>query len=302
MNSLTDEHIRALDDIGMRWDTVDYLWERNYNAALEYYHEHGDLDVPASYISPDRVRLWDWINKLRKQRQERPEIITDEQIRRLDEIGMLWGSKKERQWDKSYSELCRYKRKYGNVDVSASFVSNGVKLYAWLDRQRRLHEKGADCISEERIKKLEALGIEWKKESRWEKNYKLAKKYFDEHGTINIKSGSDKGLRTLQLWVNKQKRLINEKEKGKTVSSEQLQKLEAIGLSRDNAYELKWKEQYAEAKAYFSKHHDLKAAPEYIGTNGKKLYRWLDKQRNAKRRGKLSDERIKLLDDIGMIW
>ena len=212
MNSLTDEHIRALDDIGMRWDTVDYLWERNYNSALEYYHEHGDLDVPASYISPNGVRLWDWINKLRKQRQERPESITDEQIRRLDEIGMLWGSKKERQWDKSYSELCRYKRKYGDVDVPASYVSNGVKLYTWLDRQRRLHEKGTGCISEERIKKLEALGIEWKKESRWEKNYKLAKKYFDEHGTINIKSGNDKSLRNLQLWVNKQKRLINEKE------------------------------------------------------------------------------------------
>ena len=134
------------------------------------------------------------------------------------------------------------------------------------------------------------------------KELSACKKNYDENGTLNIKCSQTNGLRSLQLWLNKQKRLINEKEKGKTVSSEQLQKLEAIGLSRYNAYELKWKEQYAEAKAYFSKHHDLKAAPEYIGTNGKKLYSWLNRQRNAKREGKLSNEHIKLLDAICMVW
>ncbi|MBR1383493.1 MAG: Helicase associated domain protein [Ruminococcus sp.] len=233
MSSLTEEHIKDLDEIGMMWDTLDYIWERNYNAAVEYFHKNGNLDVPASYVDPNGVRLWEWINKLRRLRQDKPERLTDEQIRRLDEIGMLWGTKKERQWEKGNSELCRYKKKYGNVDVPASYVSNGIRLYSWLDRQRRLHEKGSDYLDTDKTERLETLGVEWEKTSRWEKNYQLAKKYYDENGTLNIRCSQTNGLRSLQLWVNKQKRLAEGKENGRQkgkLSTERIKLLDAIGM------------------------------------------------------------------------
>ena len=288
-------------------DTLSASWDMMYEKLAEYHKANGNVDVPFNYITEDFCTLGVWVARQRRiYNGKLAGTLTEEHINALNEIGMLWGTKKERQWEKSYYELCRYKKKYGNADVPASYISNGIRLYAWLDRQKRLHEKGSEILSADKIEKLEALGVEWEKTSRWEKNYQLAKKYYDENGSLNIQCSQASGLRSLQLWLNKQKRLAEGKEngrqKGKVLTPEQRKKLEAIGLFRDGAYESKWKEQYAEAKAYFSEHHDLNAAPEFIGSNGKKLYSWLNRHRNAKREGKLSNEHIKLLDAIGMVW
>ena len=51
---LTDERIAALDALGMQWDVLDYLFERNYASAVEYHRTHGNLDVPAAYVDPGR--------------------------------------------------------------------------------------------------------------------------------------------------------------------------------------------------------------------------------------------------------
>ena len=52
MNSsyLTPEHIADLDKIGMVWDVYDFVFERNYHAAVEYYREHGDLNCRTDYV------------------------------------------------------------------------------------------------------------------------------------------------------------------------------------------------------------------------------------------------------------
>lgn len=43
----SEERSARLDEIGMVWDVPDYLWEENYEAAVRYHRENGDLDVPA---------------------------------------------------------------------------------------------------------------------------------------------------------------------------------------------------------------------------------------------------------------
>ena len=43
---LTHERISALDRLGMVWDGISDRWERNYQAAADYYREYGDLRVP----------------------------------------------------------------------------------------------------------------------------------------------------------------------------------------------------------------------------------------------------------------
>ena len=53
----------------MVWDVPDYLWEQNYHAALQYHREHGDLDVPYYYVTPDGVRLGTWIANIRFARR-----------------------------------------------------------------------------------------------------------------------------------------------------------------------------------------------------------------------------------------
>lgn len=96
---LTAERIAMLDEIDMIWSVPDYLWEQNYMAALEYYREHENLDVPYGYTASNGVNLGTWVRNLRRLRQEKSSLfnLTQTQIRQLDEIGMLWENKYERQ-------------------------------------------------------------------------------------------------------------------------------------------------------------------------------------------------------------
>ena len=87
-NKLTERQIKRLEMIGMVWDGVSDRWERNYQAAIDYYREYGDLKVPVKYVSADGLNLGRWIQCTR--RSYRNGFLNREQIDRLERIGMLW--------------------------------------------------------------------------------------------------------------------------------------------------------------------------------------------------------------------
>ena len=127
-NYLTPERIKKLDEIGMVWDVIDYIWEENYASAVRYHREHGNLDVPRKYVDSEGIRLWQWITALRSIRRgvtKRVNPLTDEQIARLDAIGMIWDSKYEKQWEEVFNELCEYKHKFGTLEMQASYITKG---------------------------------------------------------------------------------------------------------------------------------------------------------------------------------
>lgn len=67
---LTPERVAVLDAIGVIWDVPDYLWERNYAAAVEYHRTHGDLEVPADYVDQNGIRLGAWLFNVRAGRKD----------------------------------------------------------------------------------------------------------------------------------------------------------------------------------------------------------------------------------------
>ena len=157
---MTPERLKALDSIGMIWDVPDYLWEQNYQSALCYYREHGDLDVPYYYVDPDGVKLGVWIANIRFARRTegtgRAEL-TKEQIARLDELGMIWENRNNAVWEKAYMAACRYRKKYGNLNIPVAYVTeDGCHLGRWIRKQKSTWETG---LSKERREKLEAIGI-----------------------------------------------------------------------------------------------------------------------------------------------
>lgn len=157
---LTPERIAALDEIGMIWDVPDYLWEQNYYAAMKYYREHGNLDVPGHYVDEDGIRLGVWITKMRSARKNpnyRGAELTRDQIRKLDEIGMIWGSKHDAAWMRAYGEARRYKQRYGNLNIPAVYVTEGgFCLGKWIRHQRDIYQTS---LSGERKKMLDDIGM-----------------------------------------------------------------------------------------------------------------------------------------------
>lgn len=155
---LTPERIKALESIGMIWSAVDYLWERNYYAAVAFHKEHGHLDVPAGYVDSEGIRLGAWIFSLRASQKNtnKRAKLTEEQIRRLDQIGMFWGNKHDIAWEKAYAAAWEYLQKNGHLNVPVSYTApDGLRLGKWLSRQRT----DGKNMSDERRQKLETLGI-----------------------------------------------------------------------------------------------------------------------------------------------
>ena len=226
-NYLTEERISVLDGLGMEWSVPDYLFERNYAAALEYWKEHGNLDVPAGQVSGDGVRLGNWIQKLRRIRKGAGEgRLTEEQIKRLDEIGMEWTDKYERLWEKGYREAERYHAANGNLKVPTGYVTDtGYKLGGWISDQRENKKLNA-----KRRARLDALGMVWEKPDAWERKFELAKEYFLRNGNLNVPANYIAQGVWLNKWVNEQKQIYLGKRKGKVLTSEQIERLESVGM------------------------------------------------------------------------
>ncbi len=226
-NYLTQERISALDGLGMEWSVPDYLFERNYAAALEYWKEHGNLDVPAGQVSGDGVKLGNWIQKLRRIRKGAGEgRLTEEQIRRLDEIGMEWSDKYERLWEKGYREAERYYAANGDLKVPTGYVTDtGYKLGNWISDQRENKKLNA-----ERRARLDAIGMDWEKPDAWERKFELAKEYFLRNGNLNVPANYIAQGVWLNKWVNEQKQIYLGNRKGKVLTSEQIERLESVGM------------------------------------------------------------------------
>ena len=237
---LTEKRIRALNGIGMIWDVPDYLWEENFAECLQYYRTHGNLDVPNAYCSPKGLKIGGWIRRQRLLRKGKTTgaKLTQEQIARLDGIGMVWKTKPEQLWEKGYAEAAAYYEAYGNLNVPVSYVSpSGYKLGSWIADRR---EKGKEKHSKEQQQRLDKLGMIWVKPDPWEVRYRLAQEYYEAHGNLNIPSKYRAEGVWLAKWVNEQKQIYAGKRKGKALREDQVLRLTEIGID----WELR-KSQYA---------------------------------------------------------
>lgn len=295
---LSEDRIASLDKIGMIWDQPDYLFESSYVAALDFYCENGHLDVPVSYVSKEGIRLGAWIRNIKLRRDT---TLTQIQIDRLNEIGMLWDDKPTRQWNAGYAEAVVYYNATGNLDVPTMYVTaTSYKLGAWLANQREQYKSGR--IKAERKDKLDALGMVWVKEDSWMLRYMLAKAYFEEHGNLDIPHDFISNGVWLAKWLNEQRNIIIGKRKGKSLTEEQKKLLLSIGFTWKAKKDLAWDNNYMQAKSFYEEYGHLRVNEEASCKDFSALSRWIIVQRRYYNDGKLTQEQIDKLSAIGMIW
>lgn len=219
--NLSEEQIEKLNSIGMRWDLyTDYSWEKNFNAAKNYYEKNGHLDVPSRFVTRDGLPLGAWLSSLRTWESSgiHPKYLSAERKKQLESIGMIW-SKLDYYWEQNFSEALRYYRKNGDLIVPSNFVTdNGVRLGSWIFRQRKLHSgscKGTPLTAEQTAR-LNSIGMVWEPEDPWLMSFNLVKGYYKEHGNINISQSTVVNGVWLGKWIAEQKkRLKSEKHSDK---------------------------------------------------------------------------------------
>lgn len=294
VGKLTEDQIQKLNSIGMIWDSLDYFWEQNFRLAKEYYSAHGNLDIPTNYKSTDGKHLGNWI--LRQRQLNKSNSLNDEQIKKLDSIGMDWMDRVDRVWENGFIEAKNYSEEYGNLSVPKNYRSNtDFPLGIWIQRQRSLYKNNK--ISEDRIKRLTDIGMNWNPDN-WESRFNLVKQYYEEHGNINISQKEVIQGIWLGKWIVSQKKAMQE---GK-LTSEQIEMLKTLPMEEVGRKDNRWWSMYEEAKKYYLKFGNLNVPMDYITSSGKKLSDWIIRQRRNYKLGKMPLEHKEKLDDIGFVW
>ena len=298
---LTPDHIAQLDQIGMVWDVYDFVFERNFHAAVEYYRENGDLECASGYVDAQGIKLAAWLNDLRRQYKKcGRSLLTEEQFRMLDSIGMRWGSKFDLQWDHCYGILAAYIERTHLTTVPVTWKEGTFALGVWLRRQQELFVNGK--LRKDRADKLTMLGVVLSAEALWETQYQLVKTYSEAHGG-SLKIPPELTIDGLKLhkWVTEQQ-LIGEGKRKKVLTPEQRQKLEAIGMMFGKCSADKtWDEHYQELHSYVARSGSTDIPPDLLSSSGVKLFLWLKRQYTYARKGQLSEEKAEKLRKLGFV-
>jgi len=178
-------------------------WEHYFSEASIYYAEHSNLNVPKLYTTPSGLSLGVWLVTQRRVREGQIQgNLTEQQIARLDSIGMVWGNRNDRQWNEGYQEVRRYFDAHGDLNVPAGYVSpDGYNLGNWVKRQRYTRhnpDKSCAVLTEERIAKLDEIGMRWEKADSRTHRLKMAQEPKRKSENLNVsadhKTGAGIGL------------------------------------------------------------------------------------------------------------
>ena len=59
---LRKDKIKALEELNIIWDVRKEKWDFFYYKLEEYYNEHGNIEIPASYVTEDDIKLGRWLS------------------------------------------------------------------------------------------------------------------------------------------------------------------------------------------------------------------------------------------------
>ncbi len=297
---LTDERVAALDELGMVWEIHDFMFEKFYYSAVRYLEEHGNLDVPSQYVDENGNRLGVWIDKNRKYYREKNPNLTAEEIERLNSIGMMWEKRYDRIWRVQYEELVKYKKRFGDVKVPLKYITEtGVKLGEWLNDQFAKYK--IKRMPREREEKLRALGVVLEREDPWEERFKLAKAYYEQHHTLSMPGIYNVNGICLSKWVNEQKQIIRGKRKGKSLTPEQIKRLESIGFTMKKQSEIVWEQKYSEVRDHYTKNGRVVVPEKTESRYGGDLHVWLTRQTLSYRKGDMRSDRAEKFKRLGAV-
>ncbi len=301
-------------------------WDMMYELAKKYYEHYSDLKIPFSFKTingyesdENGYNLGFWISNQRVKYKK--GTLSEDRIKQLEKIDMIFGIGKQDVWNIMYDLAKKYYEHHGNLKISHSFKTingyetdeKGYKLGFWISKQRINYKNGT--LSEDRIEKLEEIGMIFENvyKDTWNMMYKLAKKYYEHYDnlkipkmfkTINGYEIDEKGY-NLGVWIATQKTNYNKS----ILSEDKIEKLEEIGMIFKKVNDNTWNMMYKLAKKYYEHYGDLKISRSFktingyeIDKNGYNLGFWISNQRVKYKNDTLSEDRIKQLEKIDMIF
>ncbi len=244
--------------------------QEEMRCAIEYYREAGE----AEKIVTEQFRVIDEVKDCRKLFNQMEEALTAS-------------------WDAMYLLAARYYKEHGDLNVPIRYQApGGYSLGRWLQVQRRIRSgKIAGELSEERERKLDAIGMRWESASdlSWEKHLDSCRKYRQEHGNLNVPGDyvDADGVR-LGEWLKSIRSYKRYGIRSAYFTPEREKLLDDLGMVWNQSDYL-WERNYAAAKSYFQQYGNLDVPPGHM-ENGINLYNWLSDLRKMYRCCRLKED------------
>lgn len=289
-------------------DSLTTPWNHYYNEAVKFYEEKGHLNIPKKYITAQGLDLGQWMCTQKSLYRNSRYRLSEEQVEKLEKIGINWLKTNDVNWDTNYLEASQYFADNGHLRVPARYITaNGFQLGKWISNQRYKYRNKSNSLSDEMIELLNSIGMVWdENEAQWQHHYSVAAKFYDENGHLEVPANyfSDDGF-DLRSWLSN----IRASRRGVSkhrLTDNQIMMLDMIGMQWENRNELAWKAGFDEAKKYYDQNGNVNISVSYKTETGFALGKWIKRQEYAfnnpgKSNAVLTNERIELLKSIGLL-
>ncbi|MDY8021212.1 Helicase associated domain protein [Paenibacillus polymyxa] len=239
-----------------------------------------------------KTKLGNWENSQRVNYKN--GLLSTDRTIRLNKIGFIW-HKRDNNWNENFELLKDYRNKWGDCEVPRSYEINGVKLGKWVNTLRVFLKRNK--LSQERIDRLNSIDFMWDTfNDSWIKNFNLLLAFKKENNHCNIpQTYLIQGVK-LGLWVTGQRKDY----KNNKLSQERIEKLKSIDFMWDPLNDL-WDLNFNILSKYKSIYGDCDVVNHYE-MDGVKLGKWVNTQRLAYRKNKLSLSRVDKLNSVGFQW
>ena len=250
-----------------------------YPLACDYYNEHGNLLVPKAYKTEDGANLGIWIVDLRARYYSKTLLISQEEVDKLEKIGMVWDVP-EYQWQQKYNKVKEFYDEYHDLSLLPLYKGEeGKYLLSWVKLQRGIYYQRKEGVAyQEKIAKLEAIGIICQhKDEKWDSMYKLACLYKDTYHNLLVPACYETaGGKKLGDWIRNQRSSYQ----NSLLSDERIEALNRIGMVW-KVNENRWNLMYEEALKYYQTYHNLTILKNYqpMYVTKEELTSWLKNQK-----------------------
>ena len=284
-------------------------------AIIVLYDKHNKWPVPTAKEAKERS-LGQWISRCRFFKNHSPEKLIGKQIRLIDRIDADKIRKKTEQWQNNYNNLKIFLEKEQRWPSSSASDPLEIKLSNWCATQKITRKNTPKTKQNKgRIKLLDDIGFNWytyNKRRSWKESFNLVRDYYNNTGRWPAHTRDQEESR-LAKWCSKMRAYKNGKDTSVTLTPRQIKKLTDLGFDWSDSQssngrsperlEKIWIERYHEFSEFIT--NEKRYPRSRTGTESEKeesLYSWWMRMGYLRRRGKLSSERIQLLDRIGFRW
>ena len=326
---LADQRINQLVEIGfsftenyrlkkekLRKEINSDKWFTKFEQFKDFYNQNGTYYILIGDTQNKKLRVWlqSQIAKFRRQK------LSTEQINMFSSIGFTFQlnqitklkpekiikEKKDLEaiWNNHYLSLLDYKIK--NCDCNVPRNSSNTSLAYWVSEQRTKYNRNQ--LSDDKITKLNLFGFNWGKikgeseKELWLKTYHKLKVFYELYG--HSSPTIEYGDKQLLQWIMQQRH----REKKGILKQEYHALLAALkftwnpnqsgghGKPKDEIW-LRNYQKLVGYKIFFGTTNVSQTNKEY-----KALGKWVNDQRHHFKKGKMSEFRIKKLDEIEFVW